>query len=119
MVRNLWRLYGGWYDGNPAHLKPASDIAIGRETAALAGGADRLATRAEEIAAEGDLRLACHLAEMAALAAPDERRVHEIRAAVYDARRAAESSFMASGIYRSAALDSQARLQELDSNSTT
>ena len=23
VVRNIWRLYGGWYDGNPAHLKPA------------------------------------------------------------------------------------------------
>ena len=23
VVRNLWRLYGGWYDGDPAHLKPA------------------------------------------------------------------------------------------------
>ena len=22
VVRNIWRLYGGWYDGNPAHLKP-------------------------------------------------------------------------------------------------
>ena len=22
VVRNVWRLYGGWYDGNPAHLKP-------------------------------------------------------------------------------------------------
>ncbi|HEY1738424.1 MAG TPA: alkyl sulfatase dimerization domain-containing protein, partial [Acidimicrobiia bacterium] len=114
VVRNLWRLYGGWYDGNPAHLKPASDVAIARETAALAGGADRLAARAEEVAAAGDLRLACHLAEMAALAAPDDRRVHEVRAAVYDARRDAEVSFMASGIYRSAALDSQARVQELD-----
>jgi alkyl sulfatase BDS1-like metallo-beta-lactamase superfamily hydrolase len=114
VVRNLWRLYGGWYDGNPAHLKPASDIALATEMAALAGGADRLAARAEQLAAEGDLRLACHVAEMAALAAPDDRRVHEVRAAVYDARRAAETSFMASGIYRSAALDSQARLEELD-----
>ncbi|HEY1741386.1 MAG TPA: alkyl sulfatase dimerization domain-containing protein [Acidimicrobiia bacterium] len=114
VVRNLWRLYGGWYDGNPAHLKPASDLAIARETAALAGGADQLAARAEALAADGDLRLACHLAEMAALAAPDARRVHEVRAAVYEARRAAEASFMASGIYRSAALDSQARLEELD-----
>ena len=25
VVRNIWRLYGGWYDGNPAHLKPARD----------------------------------------------------------------------------------------------
>ena len=23
IVRNLWRLYGGWYDGDPSHLKPA------------------------------------------------------------------------------------------------
>ena len=23
VVRNLWRLYGGWYDGAPSHLKPA------------------------------------------------------------------------------------------------
>ncbi len=114
VVRNLWRLYGGWYDGNPAHLKPASDIAVARETAALAGGAARLAARAEELAAAGDLRLACHLVEMAALAAPDDRRVHEARAAVYDARRAEERSFMASGIYRSAALDSRERLAQLD-----
>jgi alkyl sulfatase BDS1-like metallo-beta-lactamase superfamily hydrolase len=113
VVRNLWRLYGGWYDGNPAHLKPASDVEIARETAALAGGAVRLAARAEELASAGDLRLACHLVEMAALAAPDERRVHEVRAAVYDARRAQERSFMASGIYRSATLDSRERLEAL------
>jgi len=23
VIHNIWRLYGGWYDGNPAHLKPA------------------------------------------------------------------------------------------------
>ena len=23
VVRILWRLYGGWYDGDPSHLKPA------------------------------------------------------------------------------------------------
>ena len=114
VVRNIWRLYGGWYDGNPAHLKPAPDSAIARETAALAGGADKLAARAEQLASEGDLRLACHLVEMAVLAEPDDRRVHEVRAAVYDARRAAEASFMASGIYRSAALDSQERIRQLD-----
>ena len=25
VVRNIWRMYGGWYDGNPANLKPAHD----------------------------------------------------------------------------------------------
>ena len=38
VVRNLWRLYGGWYDGNPAHLKPAPDAVLAAEVADLAGG---------------------------------------------------------------------------------
>jgi alkyl sulfatase BDS1-like metallo-beta-lactamase superfamily hydrolase len=110
VVRNIWRLYGGWYDGNPANLKPAADADVAREVAALAGGADVLAGRAEALAGDGDLRLACHFAEMAALAAPDDARVLQVRAAVYEARRDVEASFMASGIYRSAALDSRDRL---------
>ena len=28
VVRNIWRLYGGWYDGNPANLKPAPEAAV-------------------------------------------------------------------------------------------
>ena len=38
VVQNIWRLYGGWYDGNPARLKPASDRAVAVEVARLAGG---------------------------------------------------------------------------------
>ena len=37
VIRNIWRLFGGWWDGNPARLKPPSDAAIGAEVAALAG----------------------------------------------------------------------------------
>jgi alkyl sulfatase BDS1-like metallo-beta-lactamase superfamily hydrolase len=109
VVRNLWRLYGGWYDGNPAHLKPAREVDLAREMASLAGGADVLAARAEALAADGDLRLACHLAEMAVLAEPDAAHLHAVRAAVYDARRRTETSYMATGIYRAAAADSAAR----------
>ena len=118
VVRNIWRLYGGWYDGNPAHLKPARDTAIAQEMATLAGGAEVLAARAESLAAADDLRLACHLAEMAVLAAPESARCHSVRAAVYDTRRRAERSFMASGIYRSAALDARERAAELSANET-
>jgi alkyl sulfatase BDS1-like metallo-beta-lactamase superfamily hydrolase len=106
VVRNLWRLYGGWYDGNPAHLKPARDVELAAEVASLAGGAGVLASRAEALASAGDLKLACHLAEMAVQAEPDSKRAHQVRAAVYSTRRDAEASFMASGIYRSAAMDS-------------
>jgi Tfp pilus assembly protein PilF len=78
--------------------------------ASLAGGASVLATRAESLAADGDLRLACHLVEMAYLADPDDIAIHAIRAAIYEARRKVETSFMATGIYRAAALDSKDRL---------
>jgi alkyl sulfatase BDS1-like metallo-beta-lactamase superfamily hydrolase len=43
VVRNVWRLYGGWYDGNPARLEPAPDAQLAGELAALAGGAGELA----------------------------------------------------------------------------
>jgi hypothetical protein len=44
--------------------------------AGLAGGAAALADRAQAAAAAGDLRLAGDLAELAALAAPDDAAVH-------------------------------------------
>ena len=110
VVRNVWRQYGGWYDGNPARLKPPSDASAGRELAALAGGTDVLVRRARELADDDDFRLACHLVELAAAAAPDDRDVHEARAELYDRRRHAEASLMAKGIYGWAARQSKARL---------
>jgi len=98
-VRNLWRMYGGWYDGNPSHLKPATDAALATELAALAGGADKLASRAQRLANDGDLRLACHLIELAAHAAPKSAAVHAIRAEIYQKRRDSETSLMAKGIF--------------------
>jgi len=50
IVRTIWRLYGGWWDGNPATLKPASEGALAVELAGLAGGPAVLATRAVELA---------------------------------------------------------------------
>ena len=46
VVRNVWRLYGGWWDGNPATFKPAPERDLAGELAALAGGAAALADRA-------------------------------------------------------------------------
>jgi len=108
VIRNIWRLYGGWWDGNPANLKPARDSVVASELATLAGGALRLAERAVELTAT-DMRLACHLAELAALAEPDDARVHEVRAMVFQARREQETSLMAKGIFGYTANESKAR----------
>jgi len=107
VVRNIWRLYGGWYDGNPAHLKPVKDSDLAREIAALSGGAESLAERALALS-EADTRLACQLAEFAVQADPENRRLHEIRAEVYQHRRGVETSLMAKGIFGSAANESKA-----------
>jgi alkyl sulfatase BDS1-like metallo-beta-lactamase superfamily hydrolase len=109
-VRNVWRQYGGWYDGNPAHLKPAREAVLAGELAALAGGARRLADRASALAgsaADGDLRLAGHLVELAALAEPDDMAIHAARADVFRARVAAATSTMAKGIFAWAQAESE------------
>jgi alkyl sulfatase BDS1-like metallo-beta-lactamase superfamily hydrolase len=103
VVRNIWRLYGGWWDGNPAHLKPAPEAALAAELAGLAGGAEALAARGRELADAGELRLACHLVELAHQADPASAMVNDARREVYTARRGAELSQMAKGIFRSAA----------------
>ena len=108
VVRNIWRLYGGWHDGNPARLKPPADGAVAAEVAALAGGAGLLARRAAELCDAGDLRLACQLAEWAAQAEPADAEVHAVRAEVYRTRRDSELSLMARGLYRDASRSSEA-----------
>jgi alkyl sulfatase BDS1-like metallo-beta-lactamase superfamily hydrolase len=107
VVRNLWRLYGGWYDGDPATLKPAPKADLARELAVLAGGAPVLAERAAELSEAGEHRLACHLAELAAQASPDDPAVHRLRARVYAARAGHERSVMSKGVYRWAQHESE------------
>ena len=109
IVRNIWRLYGGWWDGNPATLKPAPERVLAAELAGLAGGPAVLADRALALAtadgADGQdddtgQRLAGHLAELAWLAAPDDDAIAEVRRRVFAARADAATSTMARGIFR-------------------
>lgn len=107
VVRNIWRLYGGWWDGAPSRLKPAPDAMLGAEIAHLAGGAETLMRRALELMTSGDLRLACHLADFAGWASPKDPAIHADRATIYDARRKSELSLMSKGIFRGAARESR------------
>ncbi|MFI6088940.1 alkyl sulfatase dimerization domain-containing protein [Streptomyces sp. NPDC051218] len=114
VVRNLWRLWGGWYDQNPAHLKPAPEAALAAELAKAAGGAHALAQRAAQLLVEGELRLAAHLAETAALAAPTDTGVARVRAEVYALRARQETSTMARGVFNWAAAESAAVAEGTD-----
>lgn len=108
VVRNIWRQYGGWWDGAASRLKPSPDRELAAAIAELAGGAGRLSERAADALAGGDLRLACHLADLAAWAAPSDAAIHAVRASVYATRAQAEPSLMATGIYRAAERESAA-----------
>ncbi|WP_169943879.1 alkyl sulfatase dimerization domain-containing protein [Microbispora sp. H11081] len=114
IVRNIWRLHGGWHDGNPANLKPAPDAVFARAVAELSAGAASVAGRAVAAAADGDLRLACQLAEIAAQAEPEDRRVHEIRALVYAMRVQQEPGSIARGVYAWAAAESRSKTTGMD-----
>jgi alkyl sulfatase BDS1-like metallo-beta-lactamase superfamily hydrolase len=110
VVRNIWRLYGGWWDGVASHLKPAADSVLASEVARLAGGVDRLLARARELAERADLTLASHLADWAVQAAPDDRAAHALRAEIYTARAASSAALMTRGIFTAAAQESAARV---------
>jgi glyoxylase-like metal-dependent hydrolase (beta-lactamase superfamily II) len=135
IVRTVWRQYGGWWDGNPATLKPARERALAVELAALSGGAAVLAARAVGLAeavlagaaearaaeagnaaaglrvaalrgGEDELRLAGHLAELAWLAAPEDSQVRQARHRVFTIRADRATSTMSGGVYRWAAAES-------------
>ena len=109
IVRNIWRLYGGWWDANPATLKPASERELAREVCELAGGATRLAERADALLAQGSetsMRLAGHLIELAWLDSPADEGLQLARQRIFRARAEASTSTMAKGVFNWAARES-------------
>jgi alkyl sulfatase BDS1-like metallo-beta-lactamase superfamily hydrolase len=103
IVRNIWRLYGGWWDGNPANLRPAHERTLAQELVGLAGGASVFCARAEALLEDGSdeaLRLAGHLAETAWLASPLDSGVQAVRQRVFGELALKATSTMSRGVFR-------------------
>lgn len=109
VVRGIWHLYAGWFDGNPAHLKPAADSELGAEIAMLAGGAEALTRRAEALVGMGRTRLAAQLIEFAVAASPASKDVHTVRAAIYAACVEVETSLIGKAIMAVSKRESEER----------
>jgi alkyl sulfatase BDS1-like metallo-beta-lactamase superfamily hydrolase len=114
IVRNIWRLYGGWYDGTPSQLKPAPQAQQGAEIARLAGGVRLLVERARQLMADGDLTMASHRVDWAMAAEPGNAEVQAVRADVYSRRADESRATMTRGIFRTAAWDSRTALEDLE-----
>jgi len=112
IVRNLLRLWGGWWNGNAADLLPATAQAQAAEIAALAGGVAPLVRRGRALLASGNPVMATHVAEWATRAAPGERAAQELKRDVYARRLAEASALMAQGIFRAAMNDAKRTLGE-------
>jgi len=112
IVRNLLRLWGGWWNGNAADLLPATLEAQAREIAALAGGVGKVIARGHALLQEGQTQLAAHCAEWATRAAPHDLDAQRLKRDVYARRLGEERALMAQGIYRAAMNDARAALGE-------
>ncbi|MFI5041590.1 MAG: alkyl sulfatase dimerization domain-containing protein, partial [Acidimicrobiales bacterium] len=113
IVRNVWRRYGGWYDGEPDNLLPAPRAHQASEWVALAGGIERVLARAAELLEAGDLPMASHLVEYAALAEPASAAVHDARGRVYRTRASGDPTLMSRAIFLHAASSSDAGQRDL------
>ena len=112
IVRNLLRLWGGWWNGIAADLLPATSQAQATEIAKLAGGVAALVQRGRTLLASGDAVMAAHVAEWATRAAPDDRSAQELKRDVYARRLAEARALMAQGIFRAAMNDAKQALGE-------
>jgi Alkyl sulfatase dimerisation len=63
--------------------------------------------QAQDLAVEGDLDVACQLAEWGVQAAPESSTAHRVRADVYRRRHRSEISLMVKGIFEDAARNSR------------
>jgi alkyl sulfatase BDS1-like metallo-beta-lactamase superfamily hydrolase len=109
VVRGIWRLYAGWFDGNPAHLKPAPAAELAADLASLAGGEDKPAERAKALAQAGKTRLAAHLIELASTASPASADIQAVRARVYAQCVSTEASLIGKAIFEVYRRDAEAR----------
>ncbi len=113
LVRNIWRQFGGWYDGEPDNLLPAPRAEQAKEWITLAGGLDKVIERTKLLQSEGNLRLACHLIEFGVLAFPNSNEVHQVRSEIYQERSLSETASMARNILGHTSRSSQAGTRDL------
>lgn len=112
IVRNLLRLWGGWWTGNAADLLPATSAAQAGEIAALAGGTGAVVAHGRRLLDQDRTVLATHVAEWATRAAPDDRDAQSLKRDVYRQRLAEADSLMARGVFRAALNDAERALGE-------
>lgn len=82
VARTVAQEFTGWWNDLPSEWSPASRATQAREIVALSGGLDTLLARSEALMQTNPV-LACHVADWAWLAAPDDPRVLRVATTVW------------------------------------
>ena len=112
-ARNVYRLYGGWYDGDPANILPSHSGEVATALVA-ATGAEPILARARRLQEAGELQLACHLVDFVRKGEPENAEAWKLWRELFAARAAAEESLMARGAFYTAVSEAEERLAELE-----
>jgi alkyl sulfatase BDS1-like metallo-beta-lactamase superfamily hydrolase len=92
----------------PAHSHEIAAVLVG------AAGAAPILDRARKARDEGDLQMACHLADFVRKGQPESKEAWELWRDLFTARAEQERSLMARGAFKAAVREAEARLAELE-----
>jgi len=115
IARNVYRLYGGWYDGDPANILPAHSHDIA-EQLVTATGSDKILDRARKLRDGGDLQMACHMVDVVRKGEPDNVEAWKLWRELFAARAETERSLMARGAFHYATRLADDALKRLGAN---
>jgi len=101
-IRGLYCDYAGWYDGKGTQLFPLPPQYRAREIVALAGGADKILSRAIELQKQNEHQLTAELCDLVIAANPRDRLAHVVKAHSMQYLAFAADNALAIGSYRSA-----------------
>jgi alkyl sulfatase BDS1-like metallo-beta-lactamase superfamily hydrolase len=78
-VRGIYNEYAGWFDENPASMYALPPSSVYPEMVQLAGGVDRIASKARELLNKGEYVKTLHLTAVALASALQNPGIQQIR----------------------------------------
>ena len=109
-VRGIYDAYIGWFDGDPASMYPVSPDEAYAELTRQAGGADRVAARAQTLITDHQAATALRLTSAALAVDPTSEAALRTRIAALEALLAASRNSNEDGWLRKGVFDARAAL---------
>jgi alkyl sulfatase BDS1-like metallo-beta-lactamase superfamily hydrolase len=83
-AKAIYQKYLGWYDGNPANLRPLPPVEAAKKYVAYMGGADAVIRHAREDFESGEYRFVAEVANKLVFADPANQEARELAADAYE-----------------------------------